>query len=104
MHSVTWRMAWSAGADGAPYRHLAVRIIDQAFRDLADPSRSPEDQQSAREFLAGSSMLRHWCEVADLDPSRTVARARQLMDRRRPLVSPTRIVDSQSPKERRWRR
>jgi hypothetical protein len=30
-------------------------------------------------FLAGSSMLYHWCEVADLDPARMMARARKLL-------------------------
>jgi hypothetical protein len=62
-----------------PYRHLAVRVIDQAFRDLASPAGRPADQESARTFLAGSSMLYHWCEVADLDPVWMVARARKLI-------------------------
>ena len=29
-------------------------------------------------FLAGSSMLDHWCAVADLDPAWMIARANQL--------------------------
>lgn len=69
----------SSGSKGTPYRHLAVRVIDQAFRDLARPAGSPADQASARAFLAGSSMLYHWCEVADLDPAWMLARARKLM-------------------------
>jgi hypothetical protein len=69
----------SSGSEGAPYRHLAVRVIDQAFRDLANPIGSIADQESARVFLAGSSMFYHWCEVADLDPAWMVARARKLM-------------------------
>jgi hypothetical protein len=79
MRGVAWRQPSSSGAEGAPYRHLAVRIIDQAFRDLASPAGSPEGPESAREFLAGTSMLYHWCEVADLNPACLVARARKLM-------------------------
>jgi hypothetical protein len=79
MRGVSRRQPASSGSAGAPYRHLAVRVIDQAFRDLASPARSPADQESAREFLAGSSMLSHWCEVADLDPAGLVVRARKLI-------------------------
>jgi hypothetical protein len=60
-------------------RHLAIRVIDQAFRDLAAPAGLPADQESARVFLAGSSMLDYWCELADLDPAFVVAHARKLM-------------------------
>lgn len=49
-----------------PYRRLAVRVIGQALRDAADGARST-NRKSARAFLAGSSMLRLWCEVARLD-------------------------------------
>ena len=94
MRSVTWREPRFGGPDGAPYRHLAVRVIDQAFRDLAGPGPSLADQESAREFLAGSSMLHHWCEIADLDPARTVAVAKELMDRPRLIARETTIVDS----------
>lgn len=59
-------------------RHLAARIIHQAFRDLAKPAGSRRDQESARVFLSGSSMLTHWCAVANLDPDTMVARAKAL--------------------------
>ena len=75
MSGTAWRPVRSSSAEGAPYRHLAVRIIDQAFRDLASPAGSATDRESARVFLAGSSMLYHWCEVADLDAKCLVARA-----------------------------
>jgi hypothetical protein len=81
-HAAMRRVAWrepASRAEGAPYRHLAVRVIDQAFRDLAIPTGSAAGQESAREFLAGNSMLYHWCEVADLNPVWLVARARKLM-------------------------
>ena len=81
-HAAMRRVAWrepACRAEGAPYRHLAVRVIDQAFRDLAIPTGSAAGQESAREFLAGNSMLYHWCEVADLNPVWLVARARRLM-------------------------
>lgn len=58
-----------------PYRRLAVRVIDQAFRDASDPAQSKSDRDSARSFLAGSSMLHLWCELADLDPRWMAGRA-----------------------------
>ena len=65
--------------DGGPCRHLAVRVIELAFRDLASSVGLRSHQESARIFfLAGSSMLDHWCAVADLDPAWMVARANQL--------------------------
>jgi len=78
MRHAAWREPASR-AEGAPYRHLAVRVIAQAFRDLAIPTGSAAGQESAREFLAGNSMLYYWCEVADLNPVWLVARARRLM-------------------------
>lgn len=82
MRSASWRRPASTSSEGTPWRHLAVRVIDQAFRDLASPPGSHTDQESARAFLAGSSMLYQWCEVANLDPSWMVSRARTLMARR----------------------
>ena len=81
-HAAMRRAAWrepASRAEGAPYRHLAVRVIAQAFRDLAIPTGSAAGQESARKFLAGNSMLYYWCEVADLNPVWLVARARRLM-------------------------
>lgn len=62
-----------------PYRHLAVRVIDQALRDYANPGQPATERESAREFLAGSDMMYHWCEVAELDPGWMVACTRRLM-------------------------
>jgi hypothetical protein len=53
-----------------PYRRLAVRVIEQALRDLAGRAESSHDRDSARAFLAGSPMLSLWCEVAEIDPRR----------------------------------
>jgi hypothetical protein len=53
--------------DFRPYRDLAVRVLACAFRDLTETSRS-SDRDSARVFLAGSGLMRHWCRVANLDP------------------------------------
>jgi hypothetical protein len=64
--------------EGSSCRHLAARIIQQAFRDLASPAGSRCDHESARIFLSGSSMLNHWCAVANLDPVWMVARAAKL--------------------------
>lgn len=93
MRGVAWRQPSSSGAEGAPYRHLAVRIIDQAFRDLASPAGSPEGPESAREFLAGTAMLYHWCEVADINPEWLVARARKLMASSDRVSAPAVIVE-----------
>jgi hypothetical protein len=61
-----------------PYRHLAVRVIDQALRDLASPVGSTSDRESARAFLAGSPGLYLWCELAALDPQWVVIRLKNL--------------------------
>ena len=60
------------------YRRLALRVLAQAFRDLANPARSSH-RESARVFLGGSAMMIHWCEVAALDPLCIVTHAKQLM-------------------------
>ena len=65
----------AAGADADQYRHLALRVIGLAFRDLASPDGAAEDRASARSFLAGSAMFRHWCAVARLDPRRVMRQA-----------------------------
>ena len=59
-------------------RHLAARVIHQAFRDLVKASGSSSDQESARDFLSGSSMLTHWCAIARVDPYRMILRAKHL--------------------------
>ena len=51
-----------------PYKRLAVRVIALALQDAANPVGSPTHAESARTFLAGSPMLRLWCEIAHLDP------------------------------------
>ena len=64
--------------DGA-CRHLAVRVIHQAFRDLSGTSGSAADRESAREFLSGSPMLYKWCDLADLEPTSMIVRAARLV-------------------------
>jgi hypothetical protein len=61
-----------AVASFAGYRHLAMRVIDQAVRDLTGPGGTPGDRASARAFLAGSPMLQLWCAVADVTPGSLV--------------------------------
>jgi hypothetical protein len=51
-----------------PYRHLAIRVLDRALQDMAGCGGTAMDRESARAFLAGSGMLRHWCRVAAVDP------------------------------------
>jgi hypothetical protein len=61
------------------YRRLSVRVIEQALRDIVAAPGSPSDHDSARLFLAGSPMLKLWCELAALDPARIVAHAGHLV-------------------------
>ena len=75
----------------AACRHLAARVIQQAVRDLSGAAASPADQESARTFLSGSPMFYRWCEFANLNAERTVARATKLMAGR--LAIPDRIQD-----------
>ena len=46
---------------------------------MRDPNGAPIDSASARSFLSGSPMLSYWCEVAELDPTCVIDRARTLM-------------------------
>jgi hypothetical protein len=68
-------------------RHLAFRVIHQAFRDLSGSVGSRADQESARAFLAGSWMLYRWCEIANVNAEWTIARALKLADALRPKTS-----------------
>ena len=61
------------------HRSLAVRVIDQAVRDVRNPNGLPTDSASARAFLSGSPMLSYWCEIAELDLNSVIVRARTLM-------------------------
>ena len=61
------------------HRFLAARVIDQAVRDVRNPNGALIDSASARAFLSGSPMLSYWCEIAELDVSCVIERARILM-------------------------
>ena len=61
------------------HRFLAVRVIDQAVRDVRNPNGAPTDSATARAFLSGSPMLSYWCEIAELDLNCVIDRARTLM-------------------------
>jgi hypothetical protein len=54
---------------------LASRVIIQAFKDVRDSHSAAACRASAREFLAGSAMLRYWCLVGALDLRRITRRA-----------------------------
>jgi hypothetical protein len=71
--------------EGAACRHLAVRVIEQAVRDLSASGASDADRESARGFLSGSPMLYQWCEVANLNASWMVGRAMRLVARSGPV-------------------
>ena len=59
-----------------PYRRLAERVIALALHDAVDGSQA--QGVSARAFLANSTMLHLWCEVANLDVQCVAARAAAL--------------------------
>ena len=59
-----------------PYRHLAIRVLVRALRDMANGASA--DRESARIFLNGSGMLLHWCHVAALDPTVIASLAEKL--------------------------
>jgi hypothetical protein len=59
-------------------RRLAIRVIDQAFRDLSGSVGSRADRESARAFLDGSWMLHRRCDIANVTAAWMVARARTL--------------------------
>ncbi len=46
---------------------LALAVIAQAFTDAADPRVSPVVRNEARRFIAGSTELNDWCDVAKVD-------------------------------------
>jgi hypothetical protein len=61
----------------ARWQHkLASRVVLQAFKDLRSRSGPEEERASARDFLAGSAMLRYWCLVGSLDVHRITRRMR----------------------------
>ncbi len=60
----------------SPYRCLALTVIKRAFCDALMGSQAERD--SAREFLVGSAIMRHWCRVAGLDPPRVITLASHL--------------------------
>lgn len=71
---VAWRdPAADVAAEAVILRRLALRVIERALKDIVAPHCAAADRQTAREFLAGSSMLVHWCSVATLDPGRVTA-------------------------------
>jgi hypothetical protein len=67
-----------------PHQALALAVIKQAFRDAGDAEVGRSVRAQACRFLADSTMLGEWCEVAGLDPeyvSDLVARHRRTLFR-----------------------
>jgi hypothetical protein len=60
----------------SPYRCLALTVIKRALCDALMGSQAERD--SAREFLVGTPIMRHWCRVAGLDPPRVIMLASHL--------------------------
>ena len=89
--------------EGAACRHLAVRVLQQAVRDLSASGASDADRESARGFLSGSPMLYQWCEVANVNASWMVGRATRLMARSGRLRIRADSQDDSSAKRARMR-
>lgn len=88
-------------AESLAYRRLAMRVIERAFRDVSPQGRGARERQTAREFLGGSVMLFHWCQVARLDPRRVIATALALDRRSRTLLVDLAASSGDRPPERR---
>ena len=59
-------------SDGdAACRYLALRVIEQDFRDLTSPAGRRADHESAQAFLAGSPIFYRWCEIANVSAAVT---------------------------------
>ena len=56
------------------HQELAIAVIRQAVMDATNPSAEDRVRAGAREFLAGSPMLREWCGVAGIDPGLVLER------------------------------
>jgi hypothetical protein len=75
----SWPVSPDAGHETSRYRRLAISVITQALHDLSSEAGCSKDRLSARAFLTGSRMLRHWCAMADLDAARLSAYARDVI-------------------------
>jgi hypothetical protein len=78
MNDVERRTVDSSGDTAC--RYLALRVIEQAFRDLTSSDGTRADHESARAFLAGSPIFYRWCEIANVSAALTIARATTLKD------------------------
>ena len=63
----------------AAHRSIAASVIGQAIRDVRNPNGGRIDSVSARSFLSGSPMLSYWCEIAEIDVTCVIDRARTLL-------------------------
>jgi hypothetical protein len=51
------------------HQMLAVAVLRQAVHDATSPLAAERVRAGARAFLAGSAMMRQWCDIAGIDPS-----------------------------------
>ena len=63
----------------AAHRSLAAPVIGEANRDVRDPKGARVKSASARAVLSGSPMLSYWCEIAEIDVTCVIDRARTLL-------------------------
>lgn len=80
-----------------PCRHLAARVIEQALKDVLRSGQTASDRRTARRFLAGSSMLYFWCEVAGLDAGEVIRVAAGLTGGNGHRAAATRASASEHP-------
>ena len=69
---VSTQQAAHVGETSSACRHLAARVIEQALKDVLQPAQASGDRLTARRFLAGSRMLRYWCDVAGIDAGQVI--------------------------------
>jgi hypothetical protein len=50
------------------HQMLAVAVLRQAVHDATNPVAADRVRAAARAFLAGSPMMRRWCDIAGIDP------------------------------------
>ena len=62
-----------------PTDHLPRASSVRPFEMCAIRTGTRIDSASARSFLSGSPMLSYWCEIAELDLTCVIDRARTLM-------------------------
>ena len=79
------------------HQELALAVIEQGFRDAANPTLSQQVRNDARRFITGSPMLMQWCHLANLEPAFVSDVVARCLRGQFELVSPQSPSDSGRP-------